>query len=73
MEDRDIGPDQVYLKRWADASTQTHQENIYACANAIVSNFDKIQRFYDQLESINTLLSIGLVFSTCALIIVLSR
>ena len=49
-QDYDISPDQVYLKKFCDAGTQTNFTALYSHAEGIVKNFEKIENHWRQKE-----------------------
>ena len=66
--DRDIGPDEVYLRR--EVATQTEADVLWEKANQIVKNFNKIEKYWKQVEQSNNIL----LFCTISLsLIVLLR
>lgn len=53
FDDFDIDPDEVRIKRWTDASTQTSQDELYEKASNIVKNYDAIQNQWKKLHQIH--------------------
>ena len=72
IEDRDVPPNEVYLRTRADVGTQTYN-NIYAQAESIVQNFSRIQNFWSKIENTNKALTVALISTTTVILILLLK